>query len=47
MISGLTERTFEERLKVLGIVTLEERMHQMDMLQTYKIGTEWEGEGGP
>ncbi len=37
MISGLTERTYEDRLKELGIVTMEERRHQMDMLQTYKI----------
>ncbi len=37
MISGLTGRTYEDRLKELGIVTLEERRHQMDMLQTYKI----------
>ena len=37
MISGLRGRTYEDRLKELGIVTLEERRHQMDMLQTYKI----------
>ena len=37
MISGLAGRTYEDRLKELGIVTLEERRHQMDMLQTYKI----------
>jgi len=37
MISGLAGRTYEERLKELGIVSLEERRHQMDMLQTYKI----------
>ncbi len=34
MISGLAGRTYEDRLKELGIVTLEERRHQMDMLQT-------------
>jgi hypothetical protein len=37
MISGLAGRTYEDRRKELGIVTLEERRHQMDMLQTYKI----------
>jgi len=37
MISGLNSRTYEDKLKELGIVTLEERRHQMDMLQTYKI----------
>jgi hypothetical protein len=37
MISGLAGRTYEDRLKELWIVTLEERRHQMDMLQTYKI----------
>jgi ribonuclease P/MRP protein subunit RPP40 len=37
MISGLAGRTYEDRLKELGIVTLEERRHQMDVLQTYKI----------
>jgi hypothetical protein len=37
MISGLAGRTYEDRLKELEIVTLEERRHQMDMLQTYKI----------
>jgi hypothetical protein len=37
MISGLAGRTYEVRLKELGIVTLEERRYQMDMLQTYKI----------
>jgi hypothetical protein len=37
MISGLTGKTYEEKLKELGICTLEERRHQLDMLQTYKI----------
>jgi ribonuclease P/MRP protein subunit RPP40 len=37
MISGLAGRTYEDRLKELGIVALEERRHQMDMLQTFKI----------
>ncbi len=34
MISGLAGRTYEEKetLKELGIVKLEERRHQMDML---------------
>ena len=37
MISGLKGRTYEERLKELGITTLEERRHQSDMVQTFKI----------
>jgi hypothetical protein len=37
MISGLTANTYEERLKELGITTLEERRHQLDMIQTYRI----------
>jgi hypothetical protein len=37
MISGLKSTTYEERLKELGITTLEERRHQSDMVQTFKI----------
>jgi hypothetical protein len=37
MISGLASALYEERLKELGLTTLEERRHQLDMLQTYKI----------
>jgi len=36
MISGL-KGTYEEKLKELDITTLEERRHQADMLQTFKI----------
>ncbi len=31
--------TYEDRLKELGLTTLEERRHQADMVQTYKIAT--------
>jgi hypothetical protein len=37
MISGLKGKNYEEKLKELGITTLEERRHQIDMIQTYKI----------
>jgi hypothetical protein len=37
MVSGLKGKTYEERLVELGLTTLEERRHQMDMLQTFKI----------
>jgi hypothetical protein len=37
MISGLKGQTYEDRLKELGITTLEERRHQADMVQTFKI----------
>jgi len=37
MISGLTSKSYEEKLKELGILSLEERRHQLDMLQTFKI----------
>ena len=37
MISGLRNGTYEEKLLELGITTLEERRHQSDMLQTFKI----------
>ena len=39
MVSGLKGRTYEERLKELGMCTLAERRHQSDMLQVYKILT--------
>ncbi len=38
--SGLKSTTYEEKLKELGITTLEERRHQSDrsdMVQTFKI----------
>jgi hypothetical protein len=37
MVSGLEGRDYESRLLELGMVTLEERRHQIDMVQTYKI----------
>ncbi len=39
MISGLEGKTYEERLKEVGLLTLEERRHQADMVQAYKIVT--------
>ena len=39
MVSGLTGKTYEDKLRELGMVTLEERRHQLDMLQAYKILT--------
>jgi hypothetical protein len=39
MVSGLQATTYEARLKELGLTTLEERRHQADMVQTYKIVT--------
>jgi len=40
MVSGLVARDYEERLAELGMTTLEERRHQTDMAQVYKIMTE-------
>jgi hypothetical protein len=39
MISGLEGKTYKERLKEVGLLSLEERRHQADMVQTYKIVT--------
>ena len=39
MVSGLRGRTYEERLRELNMSTLEERRHQLDMTQVYKIVT--------
>ncbi len=39
MVSGLKASTYEEKLKELGLTTLEERRHQTDMEQVYKIVT--------
>jgi hypothetical protein len=35
--SGLKALTYEEKLKELGLTTLEERRQQADMVQVYKI----------
>jgi hypothetical protein len=37
MVAGLRGREYEDRLQELGLTTLEERRHQADMLQMYKI----------
>ena len=37
MVTGLVGRTYEEKLRELDLCTLEERRHQLDMLQVYKI----------
>ena len=39
MVSGLKAADYEGRLLELGMTTLEERRHQADMLQVYKILT--------
>ena len=39
MISGLRARDYEDRLKELGLTTLEERRHQADMAMVYKVPT--------
>jgi hypothetical protein len=37
MISGLKGKTYEEKLKELGLPTLEKRRYRADLLQLYKI----------
>jgi hypothetical protein len=37
MIAGLKSRDYSERLKELDLTTMEERRHQLDMVQVYKI----------
>ena len=37
MVSGLTGRTYDDKLDELGLTTLTERRHQVDMQQVYKI----------
>jgi ribonuclease P/MRP protein subunit RPP40 len=37
MISGLKGQSYEERLRELGLTTLEKRRNQTDMEQTFKI----------
>jgi hypothetical protein len=39
MVSGLKGRTYEEKLLELNMVSLQERRHQLDMVQVYKIMT--------
>ena len=42
MVSGLRGHEYEDRLKELGLTTLEERRHQADMAMAYKILTKKE-----
>ncbi len=37
MISGLRSQQYEDKLRKLGLCSLEERRHQLDMTQTFKI----------
>ncbi len=37
MVSGLAAKDYEERLRELGHITLEERRHQLDMQQVHRI----------
>ena len=39
MVSGLRGQEYEDRLKELGLTTLEERSHQADMAMAYEILT--------
>lgn len=36
-VSGLTGQSYEEKLEELGMVTLERRRWEQDLIQTYKI----------
>jgi hypothetical protein len=37
VVAGLKSHNYMERLKELGMTTLEERQHQLDKVQVYKI----------
>jgi hypothetical protein len=37
MVSGLSTHTYEERLAEMGMTTLEDRRHQLDIAQVSKI----------
>ena len=37
MVSGMGQLTYEQRLKELGMTTLEERREECDMVETFKI----------
>ena len=37
MIIGLNDRTYEEKLDVLGLLSLKDRRTKLDLIQTYKI----------
>ena len=42
-VTGLRGDTYEERLRELGMTTLEERRHRADMVMTHRILTKQEG----
>jgi hypothetical protein len=37
MISGLKGSTYEEKMREIGLTSLEEHRHQADMIQAFKI----------
>jgi ribonuclease P/MRP protein subunit RPP40 len=37
MVGGLESGSYEERLRELGLSTLEQQRHRLDMVQTFKI----------
>ena len=43
MVSGLRPSTYEDKLRELGLSSLEERQHEQDMVQVYKIMCESDG----
>jgi hypothetical protein len=45
MVSGLEGQTYEDKLRELGLLTLEERRHQGDMCMVHKIMHEESGLG--
>ena len=37
MFSGIKDKPYEERLKVLGLWSLEERRNRADLIETFKL----------
>ena len=37
MITGLNDKTYEEKLDVLGLLPLKDKRTKLDLIQTYKI----------
>jgi len=37
MITGLNDKTYEEKLDVLGLFPLKDKRTKLDLIQTYKI----------